>query len=122
LAVNALWEGSLMNGMLKTRWGYGAFQHSKTKFYNWMTLGTQLNVGKFTTELDYYIGNRDMDYGSVVDVEELGARYVRDQSLSLNLKYDFGKWKPFIKGTWNQRHDKGYDSNAYKSIGLQVVM
>ncbi|NDV97030.1 hypothetical protein D0T84_19275 [Dysgonomonas sp. 521] len=122
LAVNVLWEGSLLDGMVKTRWGYGAFQHSKTKFYNWLTAGTQLNIGNFTTELDYYLGNRDMDYSTVVDDADLGSRYVRDQSVSLNFKYDFGKWKPFIKGTWNQRHDKGFESNAYESTGIQAVV
>lgn len=122
LAVNVLWEGNLFDGVVKTRWGYGAFQHSRTKFYNWLTAGTQLNIGKFTTELDYYLGNRDMDYGSVVEDEDLGLRYVKDQSVSLNLKYDFGKWRPFIKGTWNQRHDKGFGSNAYESMGIQAVM
>jgi len=122
LAVNVLWEGSLFKDVLKTRWGYGAFQHEKEKFYNWLTAGTQLNIGKFTTELDYYLGSRDMDYGSVVNVEDLGARYVRDQSASLNLKYDFGKIKPFIKGTWNQRYDKNSDYRAYETTGLQAVV
>lgn len=122
LAINALWEGALFNNVLKTRWGYGAFQHNKGKFYHWFTLGTQLNISKFTTELDYYLGNRDMDYGADVDDENLGARYVRDQSLALNFKYNFGKWKPFIKGTWNQRHDKDFGSNAYESLGVQAVV
>ncbi len=122
LAVNVLWEGSLLDGKLKTRWGYGAFQHSKSKFYNWITPGIQLNLGQFTTELDYYMGNRDMDYSAIVENPDLGTRYVKDQSVSLNLKYDFGKWRPFIKGTWNQRHDKGFDSNAYESLGIQAVV
>ncbi|MFV0329410.1 MAG: porin [Dysgonomonas sp.] len=122
LAINVLWEGNLFKDVLKTRWGYGVFQHSKTKFYHWLTAGTQLNVGKFTTELDYYFGNRNMDYSSLVEDVDLGIRYVRDQSVSLNFKYDFGKCKPFIKGTWNQRHDKEFDSNAYESMGIQAVM
>lgn len=122
LAVNVLWEGSLFNGALKTRWGYGAFQHSETKFYNWLTAGTQVNIGKFTTELDYYLGNRDMDYGAEVGNEELGSRYVKDQSASLNLKYNFGKWKPFVKGTWNKRHDKISEHDAYDNIGIQAVV
>lgn len=122
LAVAALWEGSLANGAIKTRWGYGAFQHTKTKFYQWLTAGTQFNIGKFTTEFDYYLGNRDMDYSAVVETPDLGSRYVRDQSASLNLKYNFGKWRPFIKGTWNQRHDKDFDNNAYESLGIQTVM
>lgn len=121
MAINALWEGSLANDMIRTRWGYGAFQHTKSKFYHWLTLGTQFNFGKFSTELDYYLGNRDMDYGEVVNNTTLGSRYVRDQSASLNLKYNFGKWRPFIKGTWNQRHDKNYGNNAYESLGIQAV-
>lgn len=122
LAVNLLWQGNLFNDVLKTRWGYGAFQHTKTKFYHWLTAGTQLNLGNFTTELDYYQGSRHIDYGEVVANTELGNRYVRDQSVSLNLKYNFGKWRPFIKGTWNQRRDKDYGSTAYESRGLQAVV
>lgn len=122
MAFNTLWEGNLFNGVLKTRWGYGAFQHEKTKFYHWLTAGTQLNIKKFTTEVDYYFGNRDMDYGAEVEDENLGSRYVRDQSLAVNLKYDFGKWKPFVKGTYNQRYDKDYENNAYETFGIQAVM
>jgi len=122
IALTTLWEGNLFNGVVKTRWGYGAFQHAKTKFYNWLTFGTQLNAGKFTTELDYYFGNRDMDYSADVDDPELGLRYVNDQSASVNLKYNFGKFRPFVKGTWNQRKDKKFDSNAYESWGIQAVM
>lgn len=121
-AANFLWVGDLFDKKLRTRWGYGIFQHNKSKFYNWLTLGTQLNLGNFTTELDYFRGNRDMDYGSIVDSTELGSRYVQDQSVALSLKYDFGKWKPIIKGTWNQRYDKKYDSNAYESIGIQAAL
>lgn len=122
LAINTLWEGNLFNGVLKTRWGYGAFQHAKTKFYHWLTLGTQLNIGGFSTELDYYLGNRDMDYGADVNDPELGLRYVGDQSASVNLKYNFGRWRPFVKGTWNQRKDKDFDSDAYESFGIQAVV
>lgn len=122
LAIVTLWEGNLFNGIVKTRVGYGAFQHEKSKFYNWFTPGLQLNVGSFTTEVDYYTGNRYMDYGSIVNNEELGSRYVSDQSLSVNLKYNFGKWKPFIKGTWDQRHDKKSDSNVYETTGIQAAL
>lgn len=121
-AANILWIGKLFGGKLNTRWGYGVFQHSKSKFYNWLTLGTQLNAGAFTTELDYFLGSRNMDYGSIVGNAELGTRYVRDQSLGLNIKYDLGKWRPFVKGTWNRRHDKVLGSNAYESMGMQAVV
>jgi hypothetical protein len=121
LAVNILWVGNLFDGAVRTRWAYGAFQHEKSKFYNWLTAGTQFNIGNFSTEVDYYLGNRDMDYSDMVNDTELGSRYVRDQSVSLNLKYNFGKWRPFVKGTWNQRHDKNFGENAYQTKGIQAV-
>lgn len=122
LAALLLWEGVLFKELLKTRWGYGAFQHSSTKLYRWLTLGTQLNIDKTTIELDYYLGNRNMDYGSEVSNDNLGLRYVEDQSLSLNFKYKFGIWHPFIKGTWNKRHDKLSERDAYRSYGLQAAI
>ncbi len=122
LAILTLWEGNLFNNVLKTRWGYGAFQHTKSKFYNWITAGTQLNVEKFTTELDYYFGYRNMDYGYMVGIDTLGNRYIKDQSVSLNLKYNFGKWRPFVKGIWDQRYDKDFDSKAYENLGIQAVV
>lgn len=121
-AMNFMWEGNLFNKTLHTRWGYGLFQHSKSKFYNWLTLGTQVNIKRFTAELDYFLGNRNMDYGSIVDNNELGLRYVQDQSVGLNLKYNLGKWRPFIKGTWNQRYDKNFERNAYESMSLQGAL
>ncbi|MDL2212533.1 OprO/OprP family phosphate-selective porin [Bacteroides sp. OttesenSCG-928-J23] len=121
-AINTLWVGSLFDNTLRTRWGYGIFQHSKSKFYNWLTLGTQLNLGEFTTEVDYFLGSRNMDYGTIVSDTELGSRYVQDQSVALNLKYNLGRWKPFIKGTWNQRHDKVFASNAYESMGVEAAL
>ncbi|MCC8147000.1 MAG: OprO/OprP family phosphate-selective porin [Bacteroidales bacterium] len=120
-AMNFLWQGNLFDGIWKTRWGYGLFQHSKTKFYNWITVGNQLNIQRLIVELDYLIGNRNMDYGSIVN-EELGSRYVQDQSVSLNLKYNLGKWRPAVKGTWNQRYDKNWKENAYESAGLQAAL
>ena len=122
LAINLLWVGSLLDGKVKTRWGYGAFQHTESKFYNWVTLGTQLNIKKFTAELDYYIGDRNMDYSAIINNSGLGERYVKDQSASINMKYDFGKWKPSVKTVWNERYDKDFRSDAYQSKGLEAVM
>jgi len=120
LAGLLLWEGKLFDGLLGTRYGCGIFQHNSNRCFSWLTLGTQLNFGKFTTELDYYYGERYMDYGDVVG--DLGLRNVLDQSLAVNFKYDFGKVKPFIKGIWNQRHDKVFDNNSYENFGVQAVV
>lgn len=72
--------------------------------------------------MDYYIGNRDIDYGTDVDDADLGLRYVRDQSVAVNLKYNLGKFKPSVKGLWNQRNDRQYHSNAYESYGVEAVL
>lgn len=122
MAVNFLWAGSLFKGKVKTRWAYGAFQHDKNKFYNWITLGTQLNIKKITAELDFYHGDRNMDYGSVVNNLDLGLRAVRDQSMSLNLKYDFGIWKLSVKGIWDKRYDRQSHKDAYERKGFEAVM
>ena len=122
LAGLFLWEGSLFDELLRTRWGYGGFQHDKKKLLNWITVGTQLNVDNFTAELDYYYGDRYMDYGDVVSSNDLGTRYVQDQSAALNLKYNLGKVKPFIKGIWNERHDKDSGSSAYENFSVQTVV
>lgn len=103
LALNVLWEGSLWDGMVRTRWAYGAFQHSRNKIYNWLTAGVQFNAGAFTSELDYYMGKRMMN-----------AVEVDDKSAALNLKYNFGKWRPQLKGTWNER-------NGHSTSGIQAV-
>ncbi|MCD8263363.1 MAG: OprO/OprP family phosphate-selective porin [Tannerellaceae bacterium] len=122
VAFNFMWAGSLFNDVIRTRWRYGTFQHNKDKFYNWLTLGTQLNIGHFTTEFDYYEGTRQADYGDLVMADSLGYRYVHDQSISLNLKYNFGKWRPFVKGIWDKRYDKEFDDTAYRSLGIQGVV
>ena len=116
-----LWEGSLFNGGFNTRWGYGAFQHSGSRYYSWITLGNQININKFTTELDWYYGDRTMDYGSTVGIDDLGAKYTRDHSIAVNLKYDLGKVKPSIKGVWNHRKDLE-NSGSYTNGGVQALV
>ncbi len=121
LAMAFLWNGKMFDGLLCTRWAYGAFQHDKGDFLSWVTLGTQLNVNKFTAELDYYWGKRYMDYGSVVGAD-LGLRHVMDRSAALNLKYNDGKLRPSLKLMWNDRFDLPTDQDAYRIVGVSGVV
>ncbi|MCD8178611.1 MAG: OprO/OprP family phosphate-selective porin [Tannerellaceae bacterium] len=121
LAAHFMWVGDLFDEFIRTRWGYSVFQHTRHKVYQWITLGTQINVKQFTSEIDYYNGVRNMDYGYMVDRDDLGNRYVHDQSLSVHCEYNFGKWRPFIKGTWDKRYDKWSESTAYRSLGIEAV-
>ncbi|MHC5310004.1 porin [Myroides sp. LJL116] len=122
LAYNVLWVGSLFDGVYKTRWGYGLFEHTDSQFYNWFTVGNQINVGKFTTELDYYIGDRQMDYNSIVSIAPNELRLVEDQAVSAKFEYNFGKWRPFIKGVYSQRFDKELNAQAYNVKGGEAVV
>ncbi|MHC5201548.1 porin [Myroides sp. LJL119] len=122
LALNFLWEGSLFKGIYKTRWGYGLFQHSKDSYYNWFTVGNQINIGKFTSELDYYIGDRNMNYSSVVLSAPDQLRLVEDQAVSLKFMYNLGDWRPFIKAVYSQRYDKKDQSQAYNIKGIEAVV
>lgn len=120
LAGSFLWEGNMLDGMVKTRWAYTLFQHSSSKYYSWITTGVQLNTGMLTTELDYYIGDRNMDYSSVVSGAS-NLSLVRDQSASANFKLWLGKWHPSVKVTWNKRHDKDIHKDAYDNWGVQTA-
>jgi hypothetical protein len=121
-SANFMWAGSLFDKKLKTRWGYGLLQHDKSEFYNWLTLGLQLNFQNFITELEYYLGDRNINYGSVVDNSELGVRFVHDQSAALNLRYAPDKFHFLVKGTWNLRHDNDDDRDVYGITGAQAAV
>lgn len=119
---SVLWEGSLFSDVVKTRWAYTLLQHSGHKAYSWITAGVQLNTGILTTELDYYFGDRNIDYTSVIRADDSKLSFVRDQSASANFKLNLGKWHPFIKGTWNNRRDKDLGSDAYTNWGVQAAV
>lgn len=121
-AYNFLWVGDLFDGVYKTRWGYGLFEHTDSQYYNWFTIGNQINVGKFTTELDYYIGDRQMDYNSIVSMAPAELRLVEDQAVSAKFEYNFGKWRPFVKGVYSKRYDKELAAAAYDVRGIEAVM
>lgn len=121
MAGSVLWEGHLFDGALDTRWGYSAFQHTGRKFYQWVTAGAQLDAGGLRAELDYYLGDRMMDYTATLGLPTADTRHVRDQSASLNLEYTFDKWRPFVKAVWSERRDQALGAAAYYTRGIQAV-
>ncbi|TWP27791.1 hypothetical protein ETU09_06765 [Apibacter muscae] len=119
LAGLFLWEGDLFDGVVKTRYGAGLFQHDGSKYFGWYTLGNQLNINKFSTNLDWYIGTRTMDFNSVVPIYNEGdLREVRDQAASVYMKYDLGKFQPILRGTWSHRKDL-QSGGSYSITGIQ---
>lgn len=105
-AIILLWEGNLFNGLFKTRYSYGAFQHDKNTFYNWWIFGNQIIIDDLSIELDGYFGEKLMDYSASVNINDLGQREVHDKSIDVNVKYKFNKFVPQIKCIWDERKDK----------------
>lgn len=121
LAAAAMWDGSLIEGALNTRIGYAVFQNSSSKIYQGLTAGLQINTGVITTELDFYRGERMMDYSQVI-TERTGRHHIRDMSAAANIKVAHGKWRPAVKGIWDRRRDMELKSDAYENLGIQTLL
>lgn len=122
LAYNVLWAGDLMNGIIKTRCSYHLIQKEKSNYFNFFTLGLQLNAGHFCTELDYYNGLRMMTISKSPSIvyDPVNDPTVHDQSFAANFKYYKNKWGLFVKGLWDERRDSRADSKAYENWGLNT--
>lgn len=121
LAAAFLWEGSFLDNAIGTRIGYSAWQHRGKDIYNWFSGGVQGNIGVLTTELDFYYGDRYMDYSGTV-ATRTGQHQVRDMSAGANFKFNFGKLRPSIKGVWDRRRDMELKEDAYGNLGIQAVL
>lgn len=122
LAYNLLWAGDMLDGTLKTRCSYHLTQKERGDYFNFFTLGLQVNLGAFSTELDYYNGMRMMSISKnpAFVYDPVNDPSVKDQSFSANFKYYKNKWGFFVKGLWDQRHDYKADSKAFEDWGLNT--
>jgi hypothetical protein len=72
LAFVANWRGSLFDGKFSTIWSYSFFNEAhntvtdKPVGMNYIALGNQLKLGKFTAEYDYKWSQEDLDRTTVV--------------------------------------------------------
>lgn len=120
-AAATMWEGSLLDNAIGTRIGYSVWQHESSDFYQWFSGGIQANTGIVTTELDFYRGDRYLDYNTIV-TERTGRHHVRDMTAAANVRFNLGKWRPSIKGIWERRRDMELESNVYGNIGIQTLI
>ena len=66
------WRGSLFGGKLNTIWSYAIHNEArdvvedKPAVMNYIALGNQLKLGKFTVEYDYKLSMEDLDRTSIV--------------------------------------------------------
>lgn len=122
MAALALWNGNLFNGIIKTRYGFAMFQHDSKTSYNWLTLGTQLNIQKFTAEFDMFRGRRLVNFNNIfAENYNLGQRLSHDMSLISTFKYRFQKFEPQLKFIWDEREDKKNDA-SYHAKKAQLAL
>jgi hypothetical protein len=60
------WRGSFFNGKFNTIWSYALYSEAKNIFMNYIAIGNQLRLGKFTIEYDFKWSSEDLDRTGIV--------------------------------------------------------
>jgi hypothetical protein len=66
LALVANWTGSMFDGKFSTIWSYAMHTEAKDTYMNYIALGNQLKLGKFTFVYDFKYSDEDLDRTTVV--------------------------------------------------------
>jgi hypothetical protein len=66
LALVGNWRGSFFHGKFNTLWSYAIHTEAKDIFMNYLALGNQLRLGKFTVEYDFKWSSEDLDRTGIV--------------------------------------------------------
>lgn len=66
LAFVVNWRGSFFKGKFNTIWSYAIHTEAENTFMNYIALGNQLKLGKFTVEYDYKLSAEDLDRTGIV--------------------------------------------------------
>lgn len=66
LALVANWRGSFFGGKFNTIWSYALHTEAENVFMNYIALGNQLKLGKFTVEYDYKLSMEDLDRTGII--------------------------------------------------------
>ncbi|NTV82924.1 MAG: hypothetical protein HGA23_01310 [Bacteroidales bacterium] len=66
LALVANWRGSFFNGKFNTIWSYALHTEAEDVFMNYIALGNQLKLGKFTVEYDFKLSMEDLDRTGII--------------------------------------------------------
>jgi hypothetical protein len=66
LALVANWRGSFFGGKFNTIWSYALHTEAENVFMNYIALGNQLKLGKFTVEYDFKYSMEDLDRTGII--------------------------------------------------------
>jgi len=66
LAFVVNWRGRFFKGKFNTIWSYAIHTEAEDVFMNYIALGNQLKLGKFTAEYDYKLSMEDLDRTGII--------------------------------------------------------
>ena len=99
------WRGNFFDGKLTTLWSYSLFNEAQDRFKNYIALGNQLNLEKFTIMYDFKYSLEGLDRTRIIsnDVASLINGYALDNTLYYShwtrVDYRFKpKWQISIVG------------------------
>jgi len=121
------WRGSFWNGKLTTLWSYSIFTEAQEQYKNYIALGNQLNLKKWSISYDFKWSKEDLDRTGIIskDVPDNLYNYALRNTLYwshwLSLDYRFhGKWQlcfvGFIdKANWLSDQDPQKTTNNWRT-------
>jgi hypothetical protein len=95
LALIANWRGSLFNGKFNTIWSYAFHNEARNTLLdepagmNYIALGNQVKLGKFTVEYDYKWSQEDLDRSGIISEQVNGGS---DYPYALENTLYIGHW------------------------------
>ncbi len=69
LGVVATWRAQLFDGLINTLWSYSITNEAEGIFKNYLALGNQLNLQRFTLAYDFKISHEDLDRTGIISKE-----------------------------------------------------
>ena len=119
------WNGTLLGGMVETRWGTGFINQAKG-FRNWLVLlGQKLVLPHFNVYFDWAASWEPMDRLRMATQELGGTGYQKDvfyQSFMLKSNWQFApQWNLVTKAMYDLASVPGY-TNYHKAVGCVGVL
>lgn len=105
------WNGTMLDGLLYTRWATGLQNVSKGNYSRLVTLGTKLDFGRVQWYVDYYGVRDDVDSHYVVS-EDFGRALsnVAYDSFMTKADWQFApSWNVFFNGSYESTGVSGED-------------
>lgn len=106
---------NFFDNALNTTIGYSLIQSGHSRYYHWVTFGSQLQVKKLFVEFDAYAGRYRQNM--TMDAEESNFREADNFSASLTDRYRINKFVLFAKLVLDYQKDAETGEMSKRSVG-----